>query len=142
MVPFLAIMACPVAAYQVVRHQLDEKAAADEAARTQAMAEIRERVRVYARAVIAEEDVDLTDQRLDALASEQHITVSRIWRTAGLRLVVRGTERYGWWRSSPVAACYELTFTRLGTPTAGYESRQLDVCPPRSRLPASPVGGE
>ena len=143
---FLVLLACPVAGYLVIRHELGERQAQSEADRARAEAVVEQRVRDFAEVVIRQADPDLDDDRLAELPPDPQVTVREVRREPELLVVVRSEEPYasGWMAGKrSVQACLEIEFSGLGSPAAGYELREVARCPAVHRPPrSSPPAGD
>ncbi|MGH3679446.1 MAG: hypothetical protein ACRDT2_04070 [Natronosporangium sp.] len=137
LLPFLAILACPVAGVLIVRHELNESRREGQADRARAETMVEQRVLDYALAVVEEGDPDIADHRMEELALDSLIRIQDVQRNpnspAPLHLIVRSEEAYGGMFAGhrSVVVCYEVLLTALGTDTARYRITPLDTCPPR-----------
>ncbi|MGH3679037.1 MAG: hypothetical protein ACRDT2_01730 [Natronosporangium sp.] len=129
--PFVAILTCPVAGYLVVRNEFGE--VNEEEANAEAATE--QLARRYADAVVGTGDSNPSDDRLDQLVSGDQVAVLAVDREAShadLVLVLATREAFSGLFAGhlEVRACYEVAFTGLGTDHGTYTFLRLDTCPP------------
>ncbi|MGR6322644.1 hypothetical protein Q2K19_12360 [Micromonospora soli] len=137
------LLAAVVGAVGWFEWRVREFRAANRAGQARAEAELAQRVRAYADAVIDAGEPTPSDDWLLAIAQASGVQMWEIGRTPDLWTVVNGSVGYGpaVMPGATVSACHRVTFRLLGTPAADARVERLPACSAVTALPTpAPTG--